>query len=72
MSDEAKDAAEIASMIKEQAILSLGPWPADLKLLIFERGSEWSCGLSPALQTSDVLSRGCAADSPTTSEVGAL
>jgi hypothetical protein len=31
--------------------------PADLKLLIIGRGSQWSCGLSPALQTSDIFYR---------------
>jgi hypothetical protein len=57
MSDDAKSADEIADLIKGQATLSLGPWPRDLLLTIFGRGSRWSCGLSPALQTSDIAYR---------------
>jgi hypothetical protein len=46
--------AEIARLIKEQAVVSLGPWPRDLELLIFVSNAGWSCGLSPATQTSEV------------------
>jgi hypothetical protein len=54
MADEAKLPAEIAGLIKEQAVVSLGPWPRDLELLIFVSKAGWSCGLSPATQVSDV------------------
>jgi hypothetical protein len=57
MDDEAKTAIELVAMIKEQAILSLGPWPDDLQLMIFGRGSRWSCGLSPTTRTSDAAYR---------------
>lgn len=57
MDDEAKTATDLAAMIKEQAILSLGPWPEDLQLMIFGRGSRWSCGLSPITRTSDAAYR---------------
>jgi hypothetical protein len=57
MSVEAMTASEIADLIKGQAILSLGPWPRDLLLTIFGRGSRWHCGLSPAIQTSDIAYR---------------
>jgi hypothetical protein len=58
MSDEAKTPRELAAMIKEQAVLSLGPWPADLRLMIFGQSAHWSCGLSPAMQASDLAYRG--------------
>jgi hypothetical protein len=54
MADDVKTACEIADAIKEQAILSLGPWPPDLELFIFGAKAGCSCGLSPAAQTSDV------------------
>ena len=50
---EPKTAREIILMIKEQAHLSLGPWPIDLQLFIFGTTSGWRCGLSPAAQASD-------------------
>lgn len=50
---DAFTASEIAKMIKEQAALSLGPWPRDLQLIIVGSGQNWACGLSPALQVSD-------------------
>lgn len=52
MADEIRTASQIA--IKEQAAMSIGPWPRDLDLFIFGTKSGWSCGLSPATQTSDV------------------
>jgi hypothetical protein len=45
---EPKTAREIVRMIKEQAYLSIGPWPIDLQILIFGTTSGWRCGLSPA------------------------
>jgi hypothetical protein len=54
MTDEAKLPAEIAHLIKEQAVASLGPWPRDLELLIFVSIAGWCCGLSPATQASEV------------------
>jgi len=54
MTDEAKLPAEIARLIKEQALVSLGPWPRDLELFIFVSVTGWSCGLSPATQVSDI------------------
>lgn len=54
MSEDLKTAAEIAQMIREQAELSLGPWPRELKLLIFVAKSGWKCGLSPASHGSDI------------------
>jgi hypothetical protein len=48
---------EIATMIREQSILALGPWPTHLVLTIFGRGSRWHCGLSPARKESDVVYR---------------
>jgi hypothetical protein len=54
MSEDLKTTAEIARMIREQAELSLGPWPRGLELFIFARKSEWKCGLSPATQSSDI------------------
>jgi hypothetical protein len=54
MADEIKTATQIALAIKEQAAMSLGPWPRDLELFIFGTKSGWSCGLSPATQTSDI------------------
>jgi hypothetical protein len=53
MSEEPKTAREIARLIKEQAYLSLGPWPNDLQLIIFNTTSGWRCGLSPATQACD-------------------
>jgi hypothetical protein len=52
MTDEPKTAREIVRMIKEQAYLSLGPWPIDLQIFIFGTTSGWRCGLSPATQAS--------------------
>jgi hypothetical protein len=54
MADDVKTACEIADAIKEQAILSLGPWPRDLELFIFGAKAGWTCGLSPAAQISDI------------------
>jgi hypothetical protein len=51
--DNLKTASDIARMIKEQANLSLGPWPRDLQIFIFGTQSGWKCGLSPAMQASD-------------------
>lgn len=48
---------EIASLIKYQAVLKLGPWPRDLQLFIFATKATWSCGLSPALQIGDMIYR---------------
>ncbi|MDH6264086.1 hypothetical protein [Bradyrhizobium sp. BR13661] len=48
---------EIAGLIKDQASLSLGPWPQDLKLMIFVTRQEWRCGLSPATQFSNAVYR---------------
>jgi hypothetical protein len=45
-------ASEIARMIKERAYRLLGPWPADLQLIIFNTTFGWRCGLSPATQAS--------------------
>jgi hypothetical protein len=52
MVEEPKTATEIARMIKERAYILLGPWPADLQLIIFSATSGWRCGLSPATQIS--------------------
>ena len=52
MTDEPKTAREIVRMIKEQAYLSLGPWPIDLQIFIFGTTSRSRCGLSPATQAS--------------------
>jgi hypothetical protein len=57
LDNEAKTATELAAIIKEQAILSLGPWPEDLQLMILGRGSRWSCGLSPTIRTSYAVYR---------------
>jgi hypothetical protein len=54
MTDEAKFPAEIGRLIREQAEVSLGPWPRDLQLFIFVSTTGWSCGLSPAPQVSEV------------------
>ena len=54
MADEIRTATQIALAIKEQAAMSLGPWPRDLELFIFGTKSGWSCGLSPATQASDI------------------
>jgi hypothetical protein len=54
MGEEIKTAHEIADAIKEQANLSLGPWPRDLELFIFGTKGSWNCGLSPATQTSEI------------------
>jgi hypothetical protein len=35
-------------------VVSLGPWPRDLELVIFVSNAGWCCGLSPATQASDV------------------
>ena len=53
MTEEPKTATEIARKIKEQAYLSLGPWPVDLQIFIFGTTSGWRSGLSPATQASD-------------------
>jgi hypothetical protein len=53
MTKDLKTASDIARMIKEKANLSLGPWPRDLQLFIFDTKSGWKCGLSPATQASD-------------------
>jgi hypothetical protein len=57
MADEVKTAREIADAIKEQAMLSLGPWPRDLELFIFGGQAGWTCGLSPANTISDIKYR---------------
>ena len=57
MTEDRKTPKETAELIKGQAILSLGPWPHDLRLFIFASHNEWSCGLSPATQTSDAAYR---------------
>jgi hypothetical protein len=54
MTDGTKLPAEIARLIQEQAVVSLGPWPADLQLFIFVSNAGWSCGLSPATQVSEI------------------
>jgi hypothetical protein len=54
MADEVKLPAEIALLIKEQAVASLGPWPPDLELLIFVSKAGWHCGVSPAIRGSDI------------------
>ena len=36
--------AEIAGLIKDQAVLTLGPWPRDLQLLVFVTKAEWAAG----------------------------
>jgi hypothetical protein len=54
MDEEIKTAREIADAIKEQAVASLGSWPPDLELFIFGAKAGWSCGLSPAMQTSEI------------------
>jgi hypothetical protein len=53
MTEEPKTATEIARKIKEQAYLSLGPWPIDLQIFIFGTTSGWRSGLSPATRASD-------------------
>jgi hypothetical protein len=57
MTNETKLPAEIARLIQEQAVVSLGPWPRDLELFIFVSNAGWSCGLSPATQGSDLKYR---------------
>ena len=57
MADEVKTAREIADAIKEQAMLSLGPWPRDLELFIFGGKAGWTSGLSPATKISDIKYR---------------
>jgi hypothetical protein len=54
MTDELRTAGEITDMIKTRATSSLGPWPRDLQLYIFGETLAWRCGLSPAMQESDV------------------
>jgi hypothetical protein len=54
MADGVKTAREIAETITAQAEVSLGTWPRDLELFIFGAKDSWSCGLSPARQTSDI------------------
>jgi hypothetical protein len=54
MVDEIGTATQIALAIKEQAAMSIGPWPRDLELFIFGTKSDWNCGLSAAAQTSDI------------------
>jgi hypothetical protein len=49
--------AEIAGPIKDQAVLTLGPWPRDLQLLVFVTKAEWGCGISPATHFSDARYR---------------
>jgi hypothetical protein len=53
MTEDPKTAREIVRMIKEQAYLSLGPWPIDLQIFIFGTTSGWRCGLSPAAHASE-------------------
>jgi hypothetical protein len=53
MTEDPKTAREIVRMIKEQAYLSLGPWPIDLQIVIFGTTSGWRCGLSPAALASE-------------------
>ena len=53
MVEEPKTATEIARLIKERAYIQLGPWPVDLRLIIFSTTSGWRCGLSPATKTSE-------------------
>jgi hypothetical protein len=53
MTEDPKTAREIVRMIKEQAYLSLGPWPIDLQIFIFGTTSGWRCGLSPAALASE-------------------
>jgi hypothetical protein len=57
MTDALCTAGEIADMIKARATSSLGPWPRDLQLYIFGDAPGWRCGLSPAMQASDVAYR---------------
>jgi hypothetical protein len=57
MADDVMTAPQIAEAIKDQAALSLGPWPRDLQLFIFGSKAGWRCGLSPATQTSDIKYR---------------
>jgi hypothetical protein len=57
MSQDLKTAPEIARMVREEAALTLGPWPRNLELFIFVRKSEWKCGLSPAEQGSNIQYR---------------
>jgi hypothetical protein len=54
MSTDLKTAREIADVIKEQATLSVGPWPHYLDLFIFGTKAGWKCGLSPMTQASDI------------------
>jgi hypothetical protein len=54
VTDEAKLPSEIARLITEQAVASLGPWPPDLELFVFVSKAGWSCGLSPATQVSEI------------------
>jgi hypothetical protein len=58
MPGEPHTATEIARMIKERAVVELGPWPIDLQLFIFGTSSGWTCGLSPATQAGDAQYRG--------------
>jgi hypothetical protein len=53
MSEDARTASEIASLIKARAATSLGPWPRDLQICIFGEFPEWRCSLSPAMQASN-------------------
>jgi hypothetical protein len=54
MTDETKLPAEIARLIQEQAVVSLGPWPRGLELFIFVSNAGWSYGLSPATRGSSL------------------
>ncbi len=54
MSEEIKTATQIARMIREQAEVTLGPWPRDLEIFIFVVKLDWKCGLSPAQHDSEV------------------
>jgi hypothetical protein len=53
MSEDARTASEIASLIKACAATSLGPRPRDLQICIFGESPEWRCSLSPATQASN-------------------
>ena len=54
MTDETKLPTEIARLIQQQAVVSLGPWPRGLELFIFVSKAGWSYGLSPASRGSDL------------------
>jgi hypothetical protein len=56
MRDEGS-AIEIASIIKEQATISLGPWSKHIQILIIDRGDCWKVGVSSATQQSQAVYR---------------